>query len=39
MPFDFALLLLADRIHHIEHLVIPTKLLSGLGINLSNRSP
>ena len=39
MPLGLNLLFLADRIHHIEHLVIPAKLLLGLGINLPNRSP
>ena len=37
--FRLALVLLAHRIDHVEHLVIPAQLLLGLGIDLTNRCP
>jgi len=37
--FDLNLFLLAHRIDHVEHLVIPAQLLLCLGINFAHRRP
>ncbi len=39
MSLDLNLLFLAHRIHDIEYLMIPAKLLLGVRINLSHASP